>query len=149
MSDVMHTTIAWSGDTQDPAYNRVSELAKPGGRTAVPASSSPKHGGDGACWNPEDLLSAALAECYMLTFLALATKTRLAVKDYRGTSEAALETVDRVTRVASITLRPTITVAPGTDHAKVLEMFAKAHKYCTIANSINSRVIAEATVVEA
>ena len=148
MSD-LPVTLAWSGDTQDPACNRVAALTKPEGRSAIPASSSPKHGGDGTAWNPEDLLAGALAECYMLTFLALATKTRLQVLDYRGASEAATETVDRVTRVASITLRPTITVAPGTDHAKVQEMFAKAHKYCIIANSINSAVKAEATVVDA
>ncbi|HLO68159.1 MAG TPA: OsmC family protein [Holophaga sp.] len=148
MSEPLSTTITWRGSTADPAYGRVSELSKPGGKAPIPASATSAFGGDDACWNPEDLFAGALANCYMLTFLALAAKTRLDVRGFTGTAEAAMETVDRVSRVATVTFRPTIAVAPGTDHAKVAEMFQKAHKYCVIANSFNGRIIAEPTVVE-
>jgi len=149
LSEEIIANIAWTGNTTDPAYARVSELTKPGGRAGIPASSIPLYGGDGACWNPEDLLAGALANCHMLTFLALAAKARLEVKGYAGASEATLETVDRISRVGAIALRPTITVAPGTDRAKVVELFEKAHKYCIIANSFNGKTLMEPTVVEA
>jgi organic hydroperoxide reductase OsmC/OhrA len=140
--------ISWTGDTTDPGYNRVSSLTKPGGKASIPASSAASYGGDPASWNPEDLLAGALNNCHMLTFLALASKVRLAVKGYEGAAVSTMETVDRVSRVATIALRPTITVAPGTDHAKVVEMFEKAHKYCVIANSFNGKILMEPTVVE-
>jgi organic hydroperoxide reductase OsmC/OhrA len=85
----------------------------------------------------------------MLTFLALAAKTRLDVRGYEDTAEAGLETVDRISRVAQVALRPTITVAPGTDRAKVEELFHKAHKYCVIANTVSCQVVLEPSVVEA
>lgn len=141
--------ILWSGSTLDPAYRRVATLSKPGGQASIPASSLPGFGGDGACWNPEDLLAGALSNCHMLTFLSLAAKVRLDVRGYEGEAEARLETVDKVSRVAEIVLRPTIRVAPGTDPAKVEEMFHKAHKYCVIANSFSGTVVMEPRVVEA
>jgi organic hydroperoxide reductase OsmC/OhrA len=148
MAEVFTATITWSGSTLDPAYSRVSSLSKPSGRAEIPVSSIPLYGGDAACWNPEDMLAGALSNCHMLTFLALAHKARIDVKAYEGAAEAALETVDRISRVASITLKPTIRVAPGTDAAKVEELFHKAHKYCIIANSYNGTVLMEPTVVE-
>ncbi len=149
MSEPLTAAISWTGNTVDPSYGRVAELAKTGGKAVIPASATTAFGGDGACWNPEDLLAGAMATCHMLTFLALAHKTRLEVTRYEGAAEAVMETVDRVTRVATITLKPAITVAPGTDKAKVVEMFEKAHKYCVIANSFSGTVIMEPTVVEA
>lgn len=141
--------ISWSGSTLDPAYSRTSELTKPGGRASIPASGLPAFGGDGSCWSPEDLLAAALGQCHMLTFLSLAAKARLDVRSYAGETEARMETVDKVSRVATLVLRPTLTVAPGTDRAKVEEMFHKAHKYCVIANSFSGTVLLEPRVVEA
>jgi organic hydroperoxide reductase OsmC/OhrA len=141
--------ISWSGSTLDPAYPRLSELSKPGGAAAIPASSLPAFGGDAARWNPEDLLAGALSQCHMLTFLALASKVRLDVLGYEGEAEAVMATEDKVSRVVRVALRPTIRVAPGTDAAKVEEMFRKAHKYCVVANSFTGEVVMEPRVVEA
>jgi len=149
MSDTYPATITWAGNTLDPNYPKVSTLTKPEGRASIPVSSVPLYGGDGACWNPEDLLAGALANCHMLTFLALAAKTRLEVTAYEGAAISEMETVERISRVGSITLKPTIRVAKGTDHAKVEEMFHKAHKYCVIANSFNGKILMEPTVVDA
>ncbi len=147
MSGSFPANLAWSGNTLESAYTRNGELSKPEGQAGIPVSSIPPFGGDGARWNPEDLLAGALATCHMLTFLALAHKTRVEVTAYEGAAEAALETVDRISRVGSITLRPTIRVAPGTDAAKVEELFRKAHKYCVIANSFSGTVNLEPLVV--
>jgi organic hydroperoxide reductase OsmC/OhrA len=84
----------------------------------------------------------------MLTFLALAAKARIEVLGYEDHAEAALVTEERISRVGEIVLQPVIRVAPGTDRAKVEELFQKAHKYCVIANSITSKVVMEPDVVE-
>jgi len=140
-------TLRWSGNTLDPAYSRNAEISNPGHLT-IPASSAPAYSGDASRWNPEDLLGSALATCHMLTFLALAAKARIEVKAYEDQAEASLETIDKVSRVGEIRLRPIIRVAPGTSAAKVEELFRKAHKYCIVANSICCRVVMEPRVVE-
>ena len=149
MSGIFPASLTWTGNTLDPSYTRSGELAKPEGLAAIPVSSIPLFGGDGARWNPEDLLAGALATCHMLTFLALAAKTQLAVLGYQDHTEVTMDTIDRVSKVVRVALRPTITVAPGTDVAKLEELFHKAHKYCIIANSITSEVLMVPTVVGA
>ena len=149
MSDSFPAFLVWNGNTGNPAYSRSAMLTKPEGLAAIPVSSIPLFGGEGPRWNPEDLLAGAMATCHMLTFLALASKARVQVSNYEDKAESTLETVERVSRVAAIALRPTITVAPGSDPAKVEELFAKAHKYCVIANSVNAKVILEPRVVVA
>ena len=85
----------------------------------------------------------------MLTFLALAKKVRLDVRGYEDHVTVTLDTVDKVTRITKVRLAPTIRVAPGTDAAKVREMFEKAHKYCFIGLSITSEVLMEPTIIPA
>jgi len=138
--------LNWTGNTLDGTYNRSATVTNPD-KHALSVSSAPEYAGDATRWNPEDLLGSALSTCHMLTFLALAAKVRLEVKGYQGEAEAVMDTVDRISRVVSITLRPTIRVAPGTDTAKVVEMFEKAHKYCVIANSITAKVAMEPNVI--
>jgi organic hydroperoxide reductase OsmC/OhrA len=149
MPGTFPASLAWTGDTLEPAYNRSGELTKPGGQAAIPVSAIAAFGGDDARWNPEDLLAGALSTCHMLYFLALAAKARVQVTGYQDHAEAELETVEKISRVGRIALRPVITVAAGSDHAKVRELFEKAHKYCVIANTIQSEVILEPSVVEA
>jgi organic hydroperoxide reductase OsmC/OhrA len=147
MAGIFPMTLTWKGNTADPAYARNGEASKPGGHP-IPVSSTAAFGGDDACWNPEDLLASSLSTCHMLTFLALAAKTRLEVRAYVDQAASTMDTVDKVSKVVEIALRPTITVAPGTDRTKVEELFLKAHKYCVIANSITAKVVMEPKVVE-
>jgi organic hydroperoxide reductase OsmC/OhrA len=149
MAGIFPITLTWTGNTLDEAYSRSGDTAKPGGQAAIPVSSTQAFGGDPSRWNPEELLASALATCHMLTFLALAAKTRLEVRGYQDQAQSTMDTVDRITKVVEIALRPTITVAAGTDVAKVEELFQKAHKYCIIANSITAKVVMEPKVVQA
>jgi organic hydroperoxide reductase OsmC/OhrA len=149
MAGTFPITLTWTGNTLEEAYNRSGDTAKPGGPAAIPVSSTAAFGGDPARWNPEELLASALATCHMLTFLALAAKARLEVRGYQDPAQSTMDTVDRITKVVEIALRPTITVAAGTDLAKVEELFQKAHKYCIIANSITAKVVMEPKVVQA
>ena len=148
MAEPLSSALAWSGNTLEPDYSRDAALTKPAGLAAIPVSSLPDFGGSGARWNPEDLLAGTLAHCHMLTFLALAAKARVEVREYLDQAEARLVTEDRVSRVGEIRLQPTIRVAPGTGVGKVQELFQKAHKYCVIANSITSKVVMAPKVVE-
>ncbi len=141
-------SVRWHGSTADPAYSPDAQALAPG-KPGIPVSSAPEFRGNPVHWNPEDLLGVALSTCHMLTFLALCAKAKVEVKDYEDHAESILDTVGKVTRVTEIHLRPIIRVAPGTSQAKVLELFEKAHKYCFVANSVASKVVLAARVLEA
>jgi organic hydroperoxide reductase OsmC/OhrA len=140
-------TLSWSGNTLDSAHTRNGTLSNPG-KTAIPVSSAPEYAGDATRWNPEDLLASALATCHMLTFLAICAKAKVEILSYEDRAEALLDTVDKVTRITRVYLRPSIRVARGTGMAKVIELFEKAHKYCFVANSVTCEAVLEPRVVE-
>ena len=139
--------LNWTGNTLDSTYNRNATVTAPG-KHALAVSSAPEYAGDAARWNPEDLLGSALATCHMLTFLALCAKAKVAIVGYEDHAEAVLDTVDKVTRVTQVHLRPVIRVTRGTSMAQVVELFEKAHKYCFVANSVTCEAVLAPRVVE-
>jgi organic hydroperoxide reductase OsmC/OhrA len=140
--------LHWTGNTLDGTYNRNATVTT-AGKQPLAVSSAPEYVGDATRWNPEDLLGTALATCHMLTFLALCAKAKVEVVGYEDHAEAILDTVDKVTRVTQVHLRPVIRVTRGTSMAKVVELFEKAHKYCFVANSVTCEAVLAPRVVEA
>lgn len=140
-------SLAWTGNTLDGTYNRNATVSN-AGKHPLAVSSAPEYAGDATRWNPEDLLGTALATCHMLTFLALCAKAKVEVLGYEDHAEAVLDTVDKVTRITKVHLRPVIRVSRGTSMAKVVELFEKAHKYCFVANSVTCEAVLQPRVVE-
>ncbi|GLH73272.1 peroxiredoxin [Geothrix limicola] len=139
--------LNWTGNTLEGSYTRNATVTTDG-KHPLSVSSAPEYAGDPTRWNPEDLLGSALSTCHMLTFLALCSKAKVEVVGYEDHAEAVLDTIDKVTRVTEIHLRPVIRVTRGTSMAKVVELFEKAHKYCFVANSITSKAVMAPRVVE-
>lgn len=94
--------------------------------------------------DPEQLLAAALASCYMQTFLALAAKKRLVVASYEDSASAeTAQRDDGKTWVSVIRLRPKVVFRGDKqpDAAALQAMHDKSHQHCFIANSVLSEVI--------
>ena len=149
MAHTFDLRLAWDGDTGAPAYPR-DLTASADGKAPLSLSSAPGYGGDALRWNPEDTFGASLAACHTLTFLSLAAKLRLGVTRVDVAVAVTLDTVEKVTKITRVSLRPTITVPPGTPADKLAEAWEKAHKYCFVANSITAAVeLPRPEVVEA
>lgn len=138
MSHTFPLRLTWSGATDTPTYSR-QLLASTDGKADLQLSSAPGYAGDALRWNPEDLFGASLATCHTLTFLSLAQKMKLDVRCVDVAVTVVLDTVDKVTKITSVTLSPTIALAAG-DAAAVATAWDKAHKYCFVANSITAQV---------
>ena len=152
---VFEATITWPADPAqklppDPAFSRNSVIASPG-HPPIPGSSPTVFGGEATRYNPEELVTIALAECHMLTYLSLAAKKRVAVLAYedRATAELGKDPASGRMKLLCAQLRPKVTVARGTDLAEALAMHAKAHEYCFVANSVNFPVGHAPEIVEA
>lgn len=141
----------WSGSTAAgyDAYDRAHEVrALPGG-ISLELSSDPSFGGDPALLNPEQLLVMAAASCQLLSFLAAAARARVTVTGYVDEAVGIMPEDDRPVRITAITLRPTITVAPGTDEGRVRQLVDVAHRQCFVANSLSTAIELRPTVVVA
>jgi organic hydroperoxide reductase OsmC/OhrA len=133
-----------SEDGGMPPGNHRLELE---GKPAIAASVAPHDKGDPTRANPEELFVAALASCQMLSYLALAARTGVAVLAYEDRARGTLTIADKKMRFTEVTLRPRITLAPGSDATKARELVHAAHDVCFIANSVSCRVLAEPEIV--
>jgi organic hydroperoxide reductase OsmC/OhrA len=152
---LFEATVKWPADPAqklppDPAFSRNNVLASPG-HPPFPGSSPTVFGGENTRYNPEELVTMALAECHMLTYLSLAAKKRVAVLAYedRATGVLGKDPASGKVKLLSAQLRPKVTVAKGTNVEEALAMHAKAHEYCFVANSVNFPVENAPEIVEA
>ncbi|OHC63677.1 MAG: peroxiredoxin [Rhodocyclales bacterium GWA2_65_20] len=146
------TRTEWTGNLGEGtanyrAYAR-DHVITAAGRPDLPGSSDPAFRGDGARWNPEDLLVASLSSCHMLWYLHLCAQAGIAVLGYHDDAVGTMvEDADGGGRFTQAVLRPVATLAAGGDAAKAAALHEKAHRLCFIANSVNFPVSIEPTVV--
>jgi organic hydroperoxide reductase OsmC/OhrA len=108
----------------------------------------PEFGGPGGYWSPETLLLAALGDCTMLTFRAIARASRLEWRALSADVEGKLERIDGNSRFTEITTRVQLVVPPGTDAARARMLLEKAERGCPISNSLTATKHLECEVVE-
>jgi organic hydroperoxide reductase OsmC/OhrA len=140
-------SLSWSRTTPDFTYDTYDRTHRVrfGGGVEAPMSSAPEYKGNAELPNPEEMLAAALGSCHMLTFLAIAARSRLVVDSYEDTPTAHLEKNDAgKLAVTKIVLHPRITFAgEAPDAEKLRSLHDKAHHNCFIGSSITSEVVVE------
>lgn len=109
-----------------------------------PLESAPprQFGGPGDRWSPETLLVAAIADCFILTFRAVAEASSFPWNDLHAEAEALLERVDRSMRFTRVTIRTRLVLPAGADAARARRLLEKAERSCLITSSL----IAESTL---
>lgn len=131
--------LVWQGSTADGPGGcaRSHQVLLPPARDGLTLSwdRQPEHA------NPEQLLLAAASSCQLLWFLELAVRRGIGVLAYEDDAEAVMPEDQTPVRITQVTLRPRITIAPGTDVAKTAELVERAHERCYIANTLNAAVI--------
>ncbi len=106
-------------------------------------------GGPGNLWSPEELLSAAVADCFMLTFKAVARASKLEWQSLSCTVDGILDRPEKDSLFTEFRLKVELKVPAGTDEAKAQRLLEKAEKGCLITNSLKSEISLEASVVAA
>jgi organic hydroperoxide reductase OsmC/OhrA len=89
----------------------------------------------------------AASSCQMLWFLHLAAKARIDVVAYDDEASAVMPDDDPPVRITEIVLRPRITVAGDASEERVRRLVDTAHEHCFVANTLNSSMSIEPSVV--
>jgi organic hydroperoxide reductase OsmC/OhrA len=147
-------SVRWTGDrgagtSGYRAYSRDHEVTVPlpDGPPAIAGSSDPAFLGDPGRWNPELLLTAALAQCHLLWYLHLCADAGVRVTSYTDHASGTMtEDQDGGGRFTEVVLRPRVTVASPDMAAVALELHQLAHAKCFIANSVSFPVRLEPVI---
>ena len=95
-------------------------------------------GGPGDHWSPETLLVAAMADCFILTFRAIARASQLEWLRLECETDGILDRVDNVTRFTRFDISATLSVPAGTDEHKATRILQKAEAVCLVSNSLHA-----------
>lgn len=147
---VYTATAYWSGSTKDgySEYDRMHTTSTEPATVELSVTADIPFGGTVGTHNPEQLLLIAASSCQMLSFLALAARKGVDVREYSDRAEAVMPKAGVDTRITSITLRPVITCAEVPGRAKptleTLKAYVQqAHEGCFIANTLNCAMTIE------
>lgn len=117
---------------------RLESEALPALATAPPA----EFGGPGDRWSPETLLVGAVADCFVLSFRAIARASHLDWERLECDAVGVLDRAERVTRFTQVTIRARLRLPAGGDAERGRRLLEKAERTCFVTNSL----VAEATL---
>lgn len=133
-----------------PVYFYESEIQWQGGKELVLASGKlpeiaggapPEFKGRDGLWAPEHLFVAAFHSCYLLTLLAVAEFSKIAIVSCSSSAKGKLEKIaGGGYQVSEIVVKPRVVIASANDLARMPRIFEKAKENCFISNSIKSAI---------
>jgi organic hydroperoxide reductase OsmC/OhrA len=121
------------------------ELSSSGLRSLTSEAPS-EFGGVGGFWSPETMTVAAVADCFVLTFRAIALVSNLRWTKLVCDAEGTLNRSDGVTRFTEIQLNAHLKVPVGTDIEKARRVLEKTEKNCVIGNSLKVNPIVQTDI---
>lgn len=116
------------------------------GLTQIDSAPPAEFGGPGDRWSPETLLVAAVADCFVLTFRAIARASKMDWVSLTCEVDGTLDRVDNVTRFTEFRLRVVLDAPQGTDEQKAKRLLEKSERSCLITNSLHAESHLDAEV---
>ena len=113
-------------------------------------SSSPaEFDGPGDRWSPETLLVAAVGDCFVLTFRAVARASKLPWTSLECRVTGTLDRADRVTQFTQFEIQAHLALPAGIDPALARRLLDKAEGACLVSRSLKAttHLVAEIDVV--
>jgi len=131
---IYKTEIEWRGDKEG--------LMCAPGLPDISVGAAPEFKGREGIWTPEHLLVASVNGCFMLTLLAIAENSKLALVSATSAAAGKLEKVPGGGyQITEIVLAPRVVVAAAEDVPRTARILEKAKDNCFVSNSIKSLLI--------
>ena len=129
-----------------PHDYQASARAQPDGNVELQTDGCPdiqsapptQFGGPGDQWSPEDLLVGAIADCFALSFRAIAGMSKLDWISLHCRVTGTLDTIDRNTQFTAFTVHADLVVPTGTDEDRAQRLLEKAEQTCFVTNSLKA-----------
>jgi len=130
-----------------PHHYIVNAAVRPDGDVPLSAdgmrvieSAPPKEfDGPGNQWSPEGLFTAAVADCFVLNFRAIAKASKfVAWTHLDAKTQGTLDRTEGKMRFTRFDTHAKLQVAEGADVDRARKLLEKAEQTCLVANSLNS-----------
>ncbi len=108
------------------------------GLESLTSAGPAEFGGPGDLWSPETLLVAAVADCFVLSFRAIARGSKMDWISLTCDVVGDLDRIEKVTQFTSLRLKVRLEVPEGTREGKAERLLERAEQSCLITNSMKA-----------
>jgi organic hydroperoxide reductase OsmC/OhrA len=127
-----HYNVSAAADPESGVQLRSTGL--PDLESAAPA----EFGGPGDKWSPESLLVASVADCFVLSFKAIARASKFSWISLTCSVEGTLDKVERLTQFTTFEVKASLTIPADKNEDMALRLLDKAEHLCLITNSLTA-----------
>ncbi|MEX1670071.1 OsmC family protein [Zhongshania guokunii] len=104
--------------------------------------------GPGDQWSPEELLMAAVANCFVLSFRTVADIAKLEWESIQCQAQGELDKVARTMLFTTITTKVKLQLKDIDSKSKAETLLKKAEKICIVSNSLSAEKHLEIEIVD-
>ena len=108
-------------------------------------SAPPEFHGQAGLWTPEHFLVAAVAGCFVTTFIAIAELSKFELESLEVSATGSLEKAEGGFQFTRVTIRPVLTIARDSERERSLRLLEKAERSCLVSRSLRSDLVVEPT----
>jgi organic hydroperoxide reductase OsmC/OhrA len=130
-----HYTVTANGNASESQVS-VSRDGLQDIMTDAPAA----FGGPGDKWSPEDLIMAAVADCFVLSFRAISQASKVEWTAISCKATGTLDRVDRKNLFTAIELHVSLSAPEGSQEDKLARLLQKSEESCLITNSMTAPI---------
>lgn len=116
------------------------------GLNEISSDAPEEFGGPGGRWSPETLLTAAVADCFLLGFRAIANASKVPYSELSVNVVGVLDRVGREMKFVEMEIQAELLVPADVSHERAEKLLEKAEQSCLITNSMNAEVKLETTI---
>src|SRR6186997_2309649 len=114
--------------------------------TVLQSASPAEFDGPGDRWSPETLLVGAVADCFILTFRAVANASKVSWISLDCDVTGTLDRVDHVTQFTHFDMTAHLVIPAGVDADQARHALDKSERSCLISRSLKASVALDTTV---
>jgi len=101
----------------------------------------PEFGGPEGFWSPETMLSAAVANCFILSFRAIARASKFEWNSLECNVEGVLDRPERTTLFTRFNIQAILHLPAGSKAAMGQRLLEKAEQICLVTASLKSETV--------
>jgi len=141
MHELPHHYAVAASATADGNVQITSE-----GLATIESAPPVEFGGPGDLWSPESFLCAAVADCFVLSFRAIARASKFEWVSLHCDVDGVLDKPERAMLFTEFRLRVVLDVPAGADENKAMRLLTMAENSCLITNSLTAETHLDAEV---
>ena len=101
----------------------------------------PQFGGPEGIWSPETMLAGSVANCFILSFRAIARASKFDWTSLQVDADGVLDRPERATYFTAFNIHTVLDVPEGANVEMAERLLEKAEKICLITASMKSEVV--------